>query len=386
MDSLKNVASAIAKQLPSTLRNKNGPDTTIDLRDIPEVRDARLLATGGYNSVWLVKLHQPLQASQSVSQSSTPTTSQTMAQSPGTNSPAVEQFILRLPGADSLLPEQITNDVAFKQFIAKRLPHIPVPQVYLYQATNNADTSFIIEEYIDCPTISSTWMTLTPSQKENLAQGLAKILVDLAEVQFDMIGGLNPTNGSSAPTVEGCKLFKGRDQFHRNECYPIGPYRTTKEYILSCYDREIYYYTHATDEDIDADFFTVAPVHDFVEELRKKRQALSETEIVDEPFVLVHGDFHGRNILARGDQITSVIDWDFAGSYPLSETLSYGDVDVVDMDSEELYDENLRWGVKIRGFVQDEARRRSWDQNRIDLLMGDGNLELGVARMEMFPE
>ncbi|KAI1751585.1 kinase-like domain-containing protein [Xylaria castorea] len=387
MDTLKNVANAIAQKLPSTLRKENDPNAILDLGDIPKVREARLLATGGYNSVWLVKLHQPLQVSQFVSESSATTTSQTITQSIDiTNNLPVSRFVLRLPGEGCLLPQQITNDVAFKRFVAKRLPHIPVPQVYLYQATHHADTSFIVEEYIDCPTISSTWMSRPHSQKENLAQALAKILVDLAEVQFDMIGGLDPADWSLAPTVEGCKLFKGRGQFHRNECYPIGPYKSTKEYILSCYDREIYYYTHATDEDIDADLFTDISVHDFVEELRMKQKALSETDIADEPFVLVHGDFHGRNILARGDQITAVLDWDFAGSYPLSETLSYGDVDVVDMESEELYNENLKWGRKIRDFVQQEAVRRSWDKSRIELLMGDGNSELGVARMEMFPE
>ncbi|KAI0865940.1 kinase-like domain-containing protein [Xylaria cubensis] len=382
MDTLKSVASAIAKKLPSTVRKENGPNEIIDLQNIPRVREARLLATGGYNSVWLVKLHQPLQVSQSVSESSATPTSQTT----NNHNPPISQFVLRLPGEDSLLPQQVTNDVAFKQFVANRLPHIPVPQVYLYQATNHADTSFIVEEYIDCLPISSTWMSLSPSEKENLAQLLANIMVDLAEVQFDMIGGLDPTDWSPAPTVEGCKLFKGRGKFHRNECYPIGPYKSTKEYILSCYDREIYYYTHATSEDIDEEFFVDISVQDFVEELREKRKALSEIDIVDEPFVLVHGDFLGRNILARGDQITAVLDWDFAGFYPLSETLSYGDVDVVEMESEELFNENMTWGRKIRAFVQNEIVKRSWDQSRIDLLMGDGNSELGAARMEMFPE
>ncbi|KAI0546734.1 kinase-like domain-containing protein [Xylaria curta] len=382
MDTLTSVASAIAKKLPSSARKENGPKEIINLGDIPKVRDARLLATGGYNSVWLVKLHQPLQVNQPVSESSATPTSQTTSN----HNPTISQFVLRLPGEDSLLPQQITNDVAFKQFVAKRLPHIPVPQVYLYQATDQADTSFIVEEYIDCLPISSTWMSLSHSQKETLAQSLAKILADLAEVQFDMIGGLDPNDWSLSPTVEGCKLFKGRGKFHRNECYAIGPYKSTKEYILSCYDREIYYYTHAPGEDIDEDLFVDVPVWEFVEELRKKRKALSETDIVDEPFVLVHGDFQGRNILARGDQITAVLDWDFAGSYPLSETLSYGDVNVVEMESEELYNENLTWGGKIRAFVQDEVVRRKWDQSRVDLLMGDGNSELGVARMEMFPE
>ncbi|KAI0445126.1 kinase-like domain-containing protein [Xylaria telfairii] len=365
MDTLGSVACAIAEKLPLSLRTTNNPNTTTDLLKIPEVRDAKLLATGGFNSVWLVKLRQPLQT---------------------LNAPLVDKFILRLPSDESLLPQQITNDVAFKQFVANKLPHIPVPKVYFHQATQDADTSFIVEEYIDCPPLASTWMSLTLPQKENLAQALAKIIVDLSEVKFDMIGGLDPIDWSLTHTVEGCKLFKGRGKFHRNECYPIGPYKSTKEYVLSCYDREIYYYTHATDEDLDADFFTEVSVDEFVEELRKKRHALSTSNIVDEPFVLVHGDLHGRNILACGDQITAVLDWDFAGSYPLSEALSHGDVDVVEMHSEELYNENVTWGRKIRTFVQHEVVRRSWGQSRIDLLMGDGNEELAMARMEMFPE
>lgn len=386
MASLRSVACAIAKKLPPSLRKTNNPNAIIDLLNIPEVREARLLATGGFNSVWHVKLHQPLPVSWSVDNSSLPPVFQATTQSTETiNGPLVGQFVLRLPGDESLLPEQITNDVAFKQFVAKKLPHIPVPQVYLYQATKDADTSFSVEEYIDYPSLTSTWMSLTLCEKENLAQALARIIVDLSEVQFDMIGGLDPTDWSLAPTVEGCKIFKGREKFHQNECYPIGPHKSTKEYVLSGYDREIYYYTHATDEDIDADFFTEVSVDEFVEELRQKRHALSTTNIVDEPFVLVHGDIHGGNILVCGDRIMAVLDWDFAGSYPLSETLS-GDVYVVEMRSEELYNENMTWGRKIRAFVQQEVVRRSWDQSRIDLLMGVGNDELAMARMEMFPE
>lgn len=41
----------------------------------------------------------------------------------------------------------------------------------------------------------------------------------------------------------------------------------------------------------------------------------------DEPFVLVHGDFHGRNIIMRGTQVQAVLDWEFAGAYPLGELL-----------------------------------------------------------------
>jgi Phosphotransferase enzyme family len=200
-----------------------------------------------------------------------------------------------------------------------------------------------------------------------------------------MIGGLDPKDFSAAPTVEGSKLFKGRGKFHKNECYPIGPYKSTKDYMLACYDKEIYYYTHASEGDIDTDLFEDTSVTDFIEQLNKKRAALAATEMTDEPFVLIHGDFHGRNILMKDDQVAAVLDWEFAGSYPLSESLSDGGINVVEASSEELDNENTIWDRKIRCFIRELAMERKWEQKHIDLLMGDGDYELGRARSEMFP-
>lgn len=136
----------------------------------------------------------------------------------------------------------------------------------------------------------------------------------------------------------------------------------------------------------DEDFFTDVSVRDFVVALRQERDDLAENyDSPDEPFVLVHGDFHGRNILTRGDRILAIIDWEFAGSYPLSETLAGVDVDVVEANSEELDDENTTWNRKIREAIRQEVARRGWEPSRVALLMGDGNLELGRARGEMVP-
>ncbi|KAI0107734.1 kinase-like domain-containing protein [Nemania sp. FL0031] len=369
---LRNVWNAIALQLPPHQRSHSlmtTATTSLSLKNLPnQVQDVKLLATGGYNSVVLVKLNEPLE----------------VPEPKGTSSTRIDQFIVRLPCEDALLPNQITNDVAFKRYVAEKLPHIPIPKVYLYQATSQAATSFTVEEYIDCPPLTSTWMSLTDTEKHSLAEKLAAITVDLAEIQFDQIGGLDPTDYSLSPTVEGCKLFKGRGKFHRNECYHIGPYKSTKEYILSCYDREIYYYTHA-ENDIDPDHFLDVTREKFIEDLKKKRTELESVTIADEPFVLVHGDFHGRNILAKGDQIAAIIDWDFAGSYPLSETLTSGSFQVLDLTSEEEYEEVIKWQNEIDGHIREEVAKRAWPQSRIDLLFGPADDELAVARMEMIP-
>lgn len=230
-------------------------------------------------------------------------------------------------------------------------------------------------------------MNLTSDQKQSVAKSLAAITVDIAEVRFDKIGGLEPTTLEPGPTVEGSKLFKGRGEFHSREYYHIGPYMSTKEYVLACYDREICYYSQASHHgiDIDSDLFTDTSVQDFIVELQKKKDGLAAADIADEPFALVHGDFHGRNILSNGDQVLAILDWEFAGSYPLSETLSGGDIDVVEAVSEQLDEENTVWNRTIRGLIVQEVTRRGWDQGQIDLLMGDGNPELGRARGEMFP-
>ncbi|KAL7815198.1 hypothetical protein V8C26DRAFT_402695 [Trichoderma gracile] len=228
-------------------------------------------------------------------------------------------------------------------------------------------------------------MSLTPEQKESMARQLAKIIVEFADTQFPVIGGLNPDNFGPAPTVEGVKIFKGRHKFHSNQYHPIGPYKTTKEYILACYEREIAYYSHADDKDIEQNLFGVASVSNFIKQLQQKRTALATIDIKDEPFTLVHGDFHGRNILTKGDQILGILDWEFAGSYPISETPSGGGIDVVEAESEELDDENTLWDRKIRDFVREEVIARHWEGGGIDLLLGNGNLELARARVETFP-
>ncbi|KAI1258863.1 kinase-like domain-containing protein [Xylariaceae sp. FL1019] len=358
---LKSVSCAIAPRLRARLRqmSKLQPGTIVHLPSIDLVQKMTLFAEGGYNSIWLVELHELVEG--------------------------VDTFILRLPCNDALLPYQVTNEVAFRQFVAAKLPHIPVPRVFHYEATDHYESSFIAEEFIQGDNLSTVWMTLGVTQKEIFARKLAKTLVDLAEVQFDQIGGLDPEIFSPAPTVEGVKIFKGRGKFHSNDCYSIGPYRTTKEYILACYDREIYYYSHASAEDLDSDLFQDHSVQSFIGQLQERRRELALKDIADEPFVLVHGDFHARNVLVRNDQIVAILDWEFAGAYPLSETLSGGDVEVVDATSQELDEENTIWGQKIRDFLSLEVKSRGWHQGTISAILGDGNKDLGLARTEMYP-
>ena len=116
-------------------------------------------------------------------------------------------------------------------------------------------------EYIRGEPLSSCWNRFAESEKYQVSERIADIIVHMGDTRFDMIGGFTgDKNYLLGPTVEGSKLFKGRvsspflylllaadgngqGKFHSNDCYHIGPYKGTKEYVLACYDNEIYYYT-----------------------------------------------------------------------------------------------------------------------------------------------
>ncbi|KAG1734772.1 hypothetical protein EDD22DRAFT_925248 [Suillus occidentalis] len=300
-----------------------------DDRPTPEVIVDRKLGEGGYNDVYLISWL-----------------------SDWDDSTRSKSFALRIPKEDILLPHQILNEVAAISMISVRCPNIPVPKIYASSA--DGPNPFIAQEFIDGEPLSTIWQRYTEMEKHAVAQKIAEIIVDMAETRFIAIGGFaSPTSSTLGPTVEGSKLFKGRGKFHSNRCYPIGPYKTTKEYILACYDKEIYYYTHAPASDIDSDFFEVTSLEDFVQQLRDKKGQL-ETSLVaeDEPFVLVHGDFSWCKPSSIGK---------FAGAYPLSELLGGMGVYVMEPD-----EHNLRRVYFGAGTITGTAKE-------LALLLGDGD-------------
>lgn len=158
--------------------------------------------------------------------------------------------------------------------------------------------------------------------------------------------------------------------------------------MLACYDKEIYYYLNGSEEDIDQDFFEDVPKEDFIKSLQDTRQSIAEDDTAfqpEEPFVLVHGDLHGRNIMMKDGHIEAILDWEFAGSYPLSELLGGMGVDVLEAEDDEGEVENNSWSEVIVKLAGEIAKSRDWDDRRLGLLVGDGNLELQKARVEMFP-
>lgn len=172
MDNLKAVNSALGD---IDLLEQEGEDGNED-------KSLQLLASGGYNNIWLVS--RPLQDAR--------------------------QYVIRKPKEDALLPDQIRNEVAFLTFVRQDIPGVPVPQVYSHSLDGEAcGRYFIAEEFIDGQVLSSVWNTYDEPTKWAVSRQIAEMVVKLGETEFDKIGGMM-LDHELGPTVEGIKLFKGR--------------------------------------------------------------------------------------------------------------------------------------------------------------------------------
>ena len=156
---------------------------------------------------------------------------------------------------------------------------------------------------------------------------------------------------------------------------------TTKGYAITPY-------SNASLADIGEDLFNSEDQRlRYIAELQATRDKLASDPspfLPQEPFALVHGDFCGRNIMIHEGHVRAIIDWEFAGSYPLSELLGGSGVELFELEDENLT-EYGEWSNRLRDMLVEKARSRDWDEGKIDLLVGDGNRELQLARREMVP-
>ncbi|KAK6204047.1 hypothetical protein LQW54_008508 [Pestalotiopsis sp. IQ-011] len=362
-EALKHEAEVIAKRVAGEI---HGQETVIAVN---------FLARGGYNSVWLATCHGP-------------------------TSLEPNRFVVRISSYNtpSLHPYQVRNEVASLPWVAANVTHIPVPKLYSWgDGTTGSGTAFTAVEYIEGQRLSVAWPRLTEEQKACICRQIANMVADLGETRFTSIGSLTPGTTPTptlGPTVEAAKVFNGRTKIHSPACYDIGPYKNSRDYILACYDREIYFHTHADPEDIE-DLFEDSNIDDFIDLLKRRRQELEDggldifRQIDGEPIVLVHEDFHAGNMLIRDGKIVGVLDWEFSGVYPLSQLLLPAQILQISMPLSDRNDqtelEEDQWDERFRRMVGEIVKERGWAEKDVQTLLSGGHVELRVARKIMFP-
>lgn len=73
--------------------------------------------------------------------------------------------------------------------------------------------------------------------------------------------------------------------------------------------------------------------------------------------------------MVRDKRICAVLDWEFAGAYPLSQLVDTG-VDVLEMETDEDEDEDFLWSHRISDLVEGRAKERGWEDGKIKTLIG----------------
>lgn len=120
--------------------------------------------------------------------------------------------------------------------------------------------------------------------------------------------------------------------------------------------------------------------------MRDQLASTTSTFLPEEPSVLVHKDISGDKIMLRDKQICAILDWEFSGSYPLSELLGRLEGEVVGDVDGETTEECFAWSRRMDELMAESARVRGWSEEEVELLVRAGNEELQLARIETFPD
>ncbi|KAF7289310.1 Altered inheritance of mitochondria protein 9, mitochondrial [Mycena indigotica] len=142
-----------------------------------DVQDIRKLAEGGYNRVLLITMRDGF------------------------------KMVARIPYPISL-PRyfMVASEVATMDYL--RTQGIPTPQVYGYSPTteNEAETEYILMEFVEGSDLGSFWSTLSEPQISSVTRQIAKLEATMMSLEFPAGGGLYYTKDLEAVSASGVPL------------------------------------------------------------------------------------------------------------------------------------------------------------------------------------
>ncbi|KAI6133631.1 hypothetical protein EDD17DRAFT_1507041 [Pisolithus thermaeus] len=285
-------------------------------------------------------------------------------------------FVLRFPiDPDNISRWQTCTAVGCMLYCQRHSDlNIPTPAIYTYSCKYGSE--FIAMEYIDGDTLSDVWLDLPEQEQKDAVAQIAEIMRTMrSKTSFNLIGGIDP-DGTSCPLVDGINAAGGRVCFPGRVTpqklnlvqgivdslglYNIGPYESVREYVQSVLDRQFHYmdqmlhkstlnaHEAGFKEEMSEYLNNLTPEGAF-ERVKSKRDAfIAHPYDPEYPFVLRHGDLHGRNVVVSDTsprRILAILDWDFGGSQALP--LADRDFVVSSPDSDENTDVRVQQGEEI---------------------------------------
>ncbi|KAF5683572.1 serine threonine kinase [Fusarium denticulatum] len=173
------------------------------------------------------------------------------------------------------------------QFVAANTS-IPVPTVHCSFVHNNR--AHIVMERIRGTSLAEAWRTLSETDLASIFAQLRRMLEELSSVM--------PANGVGVESCIGGSLRDSRIPRSRPR---FGPFKS-----IQGFHRWLR-------EDLEPDS---RPDHIDDQDWKEIKEMVTKQDGPWPPPVFTHGDLNPFNILVGGNQVVSIIDWEFAGWYP----------------------------------------------------------------------
>ncbi|KAJ5770741.1 uncharacterized protein N7511_002792 [Penicillium nucicola] len=196
---------------------------------------------------------------------------------------------------------------------------IPVPKIFC--TFTQSGWTYIVMERIKGDIIGKGWVRRKEDSK-------AKLLSQLAE-KFREMRELQPSEGTTISSVDGGSLYDCRIA---GPTPRFGPFDTLQDF-----------HRH------------LRMGLEFDPGMMLEGQELIKQQSKTWPLVFTHGDLSSLNILARGDDIVGIIDWETAGWYP-----SYWEY----TSAHQVNPQNSFWVHEIDKFLQPMPEELAMEQIR----------------------
>ncbi|KAH9883044.1 hypothetical protein J1614_000411 [Plenodomus biglobosus] len=172
------------------------------------------------------------------------------------------------------------NEATTMQFVAKHTS-IPVPRVYCAFAKQNR--AYIVIKRIHGEPIGAGWYKRSEESKAKILDQLKKMIEEMRSI--------TPREDIGVAHVDGGPSYDPRLPGKSNH---FGPFRTIQDFHRHLRGGQEAHPEHKPE----------------ISEL------ISRQEKISGPLVFTHGDLSSLNILASGDEIVGIVDWETAGWYP----------------------------------------------------------------------